>query len=49
MPDAEKPTTETPVIDPPATFETSHSGVFHGAATEYRCVAGELHLPDAAG
>ena len=28
------------------TFETRHHGVFHDTPIDYRCIAGEMHLPD---
>jgi carboxypeptidase C (cathepsin A) len=34
---------------PPRRFETRHSGTFHDAFVEYRCVAAETHLEDAEG
>jgi carboxypeptidase C (cathepsin A) len=34
---------ETP--PPPRAFTTTHRGLFHGTELEYRCVAGETHLP----
>jgi len=36
-------------IETPRSFESQHSGVFHGNPTEYRCLAAEMHLPDAEG
>jgi len=39
----------TPTSEPPARFETSHTGRFHGVEVAYRCIAGETHLPDAKG
>ncbi len=40
---AEKP------AEPPARFETTHSGVFAGASIAYRAIAAELDVPDAEG
>ncbi|HEY2131464.1 MAG TPA: hypothetical protein VGH36_00575 [Acetobacteraceae bacterium] len=40
-------TTATPTIAPPRSFETKHSGWFHGTEVAYRCVAGETQLRDA--
>jgi carboxypeptidase C (cathepsin A) len=46
---ADTPESGKPGVTPPRSFESSHKGVFHGAEIRYRCVAAELHLPDADG
>jgi carboxypeptidase C (cathepsin A) len=38
-----------PPIPGPRSFETAHAGHFHGTEIAYRCIAGELHVTDAAG
>jgi carboxypeptidase C (cathepsin A) len=36
---------ETPAPEAPRSFTTTHRGIFHGTALEYRCIAGETHVP----
>jgi carboxypeptidase C (cathepsin A) len=36
--------TGTPTPAPPRSFETSHTGIFHGTTIDYRCIAAEAHL-----
>ncbi len=44
--------TDTPSpsnVPDPRVFETRHEGSFNGEHVGYRCIAGEIHLPDAKG
>ena len=40
---------DAPAPEAPRSFVTTHRGTFHGSTVDYRCLAGETHLPGADG